>query len=204
LNPYNDIPLTEDELTQDCLCYLTFSGNPVKASRIFSGNEHEQQVKRLADHFSCHVNAYQQVSLDMDMLQSLHENASDLNSPHEGIGLKASSFSCRDLNDFNSYEEAYHRLIMDIVAVQVESSMMVLQGTPVRRLFVDGGFSHNRIFMHLLAEALPQLEIFAASVAQATSLGAALALHSCWNTKPVSSNLIELKYFANSRTVSLS
>ena len=51
LNPFNDSPLTVAELQKDCLCYLSYQGRPVKASRLFAGYEHEQQVKRLADHF---------------------------------------------------------------------------------------------------------------------------------------------------------
>jgi sugar (pentulose or hexulose) kinase len=38
LNPFNDSPLTEEELKKDCLCYLSHTGRPVKASRLFSGN----------------------------------------------------------------------------------------------------------------------------------------------------------------------
>src|SRR6476469_3181126 len=41
LNPFNQSSLTENELKNDCLCYLSYEGTPVKASRLFSGNEHE-------------------------------------------------------------------------------------------------------------------------------------------------------------------
>ncbi|HXB94187.1 MAG TPA: FGGY family carbohydrate kinase, partial [Puia sp.] len=51
LNPFNDAPLTAAELQQDCLCYMSYRGTPVKASRLFAGYEHEQQVQRLSAHF---------------------------------------------------------------------------------------------------------------------------------------------------------
>jgi hypothetical protein len=51
LNPFNDIPLTFEELQYDCLCYMHYQGKPVKASRLFSGYEHEIQTKRIAQHF---------------------------------------------------------------------------------------------------------------------------------------------------------
>ena len=204
LNPFNELPLTEQELTQDCLCYLTYTGNPVKASRIFSGNEHEQQLKRLAEHYACNLNAFQKVGLDTVILKKLEDDHSTVNWPEQKKGLKTSPFAFRNLDNYPTYEEAYHRLVMDLVAVQVESSLLVLEGTRVRRLFVDGGFSRNQIFMHLLAASLPKFEINAASVAQATSLGAALALHDSWNTRPVPSNLIELKYFAPPKPVAIS
>lgn len=52
LNPFNQAPLTPEELSQDCLCYLSYEGRPVKASRLFAGHEHEQAVQRLGLDFS--------------------------------------------------------------------------------------------------------------------------------------------------------
>ncbi len=50
--------------------------------------------------------------------------------------------------------------------------------------------------MHLLTSGFPDLEVFAASMAQATALGAALAIHDEWNTKPIQVDLIKLKYYS--------
>ena len=52
LNPFNKTPLTTEELKKDCLCYMEYQGKPVKASRLFAGYEHEQQVKKLAAHLN--------------------------------------------------------------------------------------------------------------------------------------------------------
>ncbi len=46
--------------------------------------------------------------------------------------------------------------------------------------------------MHLLALAFP--ELYAASVEQATAMGAALAVHKQWNTLPVPADMVKLKY----------
>jgi hypothetical protein len=43
--------------------------------------------------------------------------------------------------------------------------------------------------------AFPQLEVYAASVAQATAMGAALAIHSEWNTLSVPADMVKLKYY---------
>jgi len=71
-----------------------------------------------------------------------------------------------------------------------------LKGTDVKRIFVDGGFSKNQVYMHLLAEAFPNIEIYAASVPQASAIGAAMAIHAYWNTQPLPSDIIELKLFS--------
>jgi sugar (pentulose or hexulose) kinase len=192
LNPFNQMPLTADELEQDCLCYLTYQGKPVKASRLFAGNEHEQQVKRLAEHFYTAPDYYKTVRPNPELLYSL---AGESRKAEKTVDLKSSLFAKRDLTKFATYEEAYHRLIQDIVTQQVVSTELVTKGTAVKRIFVDGGFGKNPIYMHLLAAHFPEMEVFAASVAQATAMGAALAIHPIWNKKHLPTEIIELKYY---------
>jgi ribulose kinase len=79
---------------------------------------------------------------------------------------------------------------------QVLSTSLVMKGVPVKRIFVDGGFGKNPVYMHLLAVAFPNVEVFAASVAQASAMGAALAIHKHWNTREMPSDIIELKFYA--------
>jgi glycerol kinase len=76
---------------------------------------------------------------------------------------------------------------------------LVIGGTAVDQVFVDGGFGHNDIFMQLLAAALPQMKIYAASLAQATALGAAMAIHKDWNSRPMPAGLIQVKFIAGSK-----
>ncbi|MCW3118865.1 MAG: carbohydrate kinase, partial [Chitinophagaceae bacterium] len=109
-----------------------------------------------------------------------------------------SVFGERNLEGFASYEEAYHQLIADIIVQQLQSTQLVLSGTTVKRIFVDGGFSKNALYMYLLAEAFPGMEVYAASVAQASALGAAMAIHKHWNQQPLPPGIIELKSFGQS------
>lgn len=198
LNPFNNSPLTAEELASDCLCYLTYENRPVKAARLFAGNEHEQQAKRLAEYYQTPVNYYQQVAFDPAIFARLLAVSPQQERPVPGTGLlQASRFAERSLNDFTSYEIAYHRLLMDIMEQQQFSSSLVIDGTPVKRIFVDGGFSRNTIYMHLLAAAFPQMEIYAASVAQATAIGAALAIHHHWNTLPLPADLVEMRHYSH-------
>lgn len=194
LNPFNANPLTPEELAQDCLCYMEYHGKPVKASRLFAGNEHEQQTKLLAAHFKVPLDYYKEVEFNADMVTAIPE-APKPRPGEEDEGLLKSAFRLRDLDDFTSYEQAYHCLLSDIMQLQKNSTQLVIQDTGVKRIFVDGGFSKNPIYMYLLASAFPGMEVFAASVAQATSVGAALAIHKHWNHKPLPGDLIEMKYY---------
>jgi sugar (pentulose or hexulose) kinase len=86
---------------------------------------------------------------------------------------RQSDFQFRKLDELSSYEEAYHQLIADIMKQQVRSTNLVLKGAHVKRIFVDGGFSKNPIYMYLLAEAFPKIEVYAASSAPSKLAGAA-------------------------------
>ena len=192
LNPFNQQPLTAGELKNDCLCYLQYQGKPVKASRVFSGFEHEEQVKRIATHFDTDVIKYRNVIFEQAIIskESFKETGS------KSVINKASSFGSRNLADFKNDIHAYHQLIANLVQLQLLSTSLVLKGTNAKRIFVDGGFGKNNVYMNMLAMAFPDMEVFAASMAQSTALGAAIILHDHWNSKPLPANLIELIYYS--------
>jgi len=193
MNPFNKTALTAEELSHDCLCYMQHNGEPVKASRLHAGLEHGLQVKRIAEHFSQDIERYRDMAFDPEILRSLHTISPATLS--DGC-----VFQNRNLADFKTDTEAYHQLIADLVSLQILSTRLVIQGSVVKRIFVDGGFSHNNVFMHLLAKGFPEMEVYAASMAQATALGAALSIHSEWNSKPVPTDLIELRYYSSGQT----
>lgn len=180
LNPFNDTPLMFEELKQDCLCYLTYQGKPVKAARLFAGNEHEIQIKRIASYFGLSNNFYKQVEYNNHIISQLDEKSSNTQF---------------NLTSFENADNAYHQLMIALVNQQKTSTNLVIQNLPVKKIFVDGGFSKNSIFMNLLAKAFPETEVYAASMAQASALGAALVIHKHWNTQPIPNNLIELKFY---------
>lgn len=188
MNPFNDVPLTKEELDKDCLLYLTYSGTPVKASRLFAGYEHEVQSNRIADHFNVTTAKFKHVEINWRIIEGLK-----LEQNIDTFTLQ--TFASLDLNQFNTYEEAYHGLILCLVNAQVESTKLVLTKQNVKRIFVDGGFSKNNIYMNLLARRFSDIEIYAASMAQATAIGAALVIHEHWNTLPFPNNIIELRYY---------
>ncbi|WP_346316109.1 FGGY family carbohydrate kinase [Chitinophaga sp. YIM B06452] len=181
LNPFNNTPLTADELQQDCLCYLSFQGKPIKASRLFAGREHELQVARIAAHFSRKETDFHTMAFDAELAQRLQAQYPDAEFP-----------SGQDLSIFETAEEAYHQLMIHIIAQQRHASGLVLHGGKVRNIFVDGGFSKNALYMNLLAAAFPDMEVYAADVAQASAIGAAMAIHSCWNKQPLPDSLVTL------------
>lgn len=198
LNPFNTLPLTRTELNCDCLCYLQYRGTPVKASRLFAGRFHEQQVERIAAHFGQNKEKYFSLPYDESFLSRI-DTRFDANPAHPENVLKEVHFATRNLADFDSDVEAYYQLVFDLAAQQYISSSLVLNGPAVKRIFIDGGFGNNAIYMNLLASFFPEMEVFASSIPQATAIGAALAIHESWNTEAFPKQLIQLKRYSASQ-----
>ena len=201
LNPFNQSNLTAEELQQDCLRYMEYRGKPIKASRLFAGYEHEQQLKRLAAHFNVSPENYKNIFFDPEVVAELQKKQG-LGNEQPAQMMQQSGFGARDLSEYKNYSEAYHQFMIDLIKQQVSSTDLVLKNSKVSRIFLDGGFSRNSIYMQLLSYAYPNIKIHAASVAQASALGAALAIHPYWNKKPLREDLVELKYYPISQTVS--
>jgi sugar (pentulose or hexulose) kinase len=166
LNPFNDEPLTAAELARDCLCYLTSEGKPVKAARYFGGHEHEQAVKTIAAAYGIAPDFFKQTDRQHD-----GDNTANLREALDAYGV----------------------FMRELVEKQVASTRLAIGASPVRRIFVDGGFSGNDLYMHLLAAGFPEMEVCAAEVAQATALGAALAVQEGWHGSEAPGVLVALR-----------
>ncbi|MFI5155862.1 MAG: FGGY-family carbohydrate kinase [Chitinophagales bacterium] len=197
LNPFNQTALTVEELASDCLCYLEFRGRPVKASRLFAGQEHEQQTRRLSEYFQQTPDYFKNIKFDQQVFSSLPKENQNNQAAARSGPLQVIKFNSRDLSQFPDYQAAYHQLILDIVTMQKDSTSLVLGENPVKRIVVDGGFSKNDLFMRMLAIAFPRHEIYAATIAQASALGAALAIHRSWNQNPIPKDLVDLVLFSS-------
>ncbi len=178
MHPFNESPLSAEELAEDVLCYLQPNGKPVKASRLFGGHFHEEQVARMEAHFG---GSYHDLTFS--------ERVFSLSSRSSSVFECA--FASRDLHDFPDLASAYDQFMVDLVGQQLHSLDLLLKDAPVKQLLVDGGFSKNEWYMRLLAHALPEVDVYAAEVAQASALGAALMVYEGETPQ----NLIQLKRF---------
>ncbi len=201
LNPFNATTLTASELAKDCLLFYTYQEQRVKASRLFSGHELTLQSQLIAQHFGEDAADYQHMPYQPAIVEQLLLQNTAQPLPiltKNDNGLAQSAFGLRALSQFVSSTYAYHQLLIDLVNLQQWATQLVIQNSGVEQLYVDGGFGNNVIFMHLLAKAFPQLQVFAASIPQATALGAALAIHPSWNNQPIATNLVTLQPYSTS------
>lgn len=186
LNPFDQVTLTDEELEQDCLCYLQYTGKPVKAARYFLGPAHEAGANRIAAHFALPVDFYTAMQFDQGLyLQSLSLMQTNFYVDFESV----------DLMELGSPDLSYYILMHFLVRFQSASTNLLLRHGPVGKILVDGGFSRNAIFMQMLAESFAEQDVFASEVPQATAMGAALVLHKYWNDKEIPQTIIDLKAY---------
>jgi sugar (pentulose or hexulose) kinase len=206
LNPFNkELPQTR-ELKKGCLSYLSYQGDPVKISMLFAGHDHDQQVKRMAAYFNVQPEYFRSLAYDPKWIQLFNtaEEESLINrNMHFDSATEPCVFHLRHLAEFQSAEHAYHRLVMDIINRQAIVTQMIMNSGHVKNIYVDGGFCKNNIYMQLLSDAFPGMEVYATSMIQGTALGAALAIHQAWNTKPLPAAMINLKHWPKSTNSAL-
>lgn len=181
LNPFNHSPLSRSALKQDCLAYMGIDGKPVKASRLNAGFMHEEMLARLCSHFQNEKEQYLNMEFELEILHRV-----------EASKIEKTTYGAFEPSAWNSYQEAYTAAMLAIVEAQIEKINLV-SCDEVKQLYVDGGFSKNKVFMHLLKHRLPQYQLYAAEVGQSTALGAALVLHTSWNSTNLRKNLLSLK-----------
>ncbi len=176
LNPFSKEPLTVEELNNDCLSYLSYQGDPIKASRLFFGNEHDYQVARLNQYFKKEKGYFKTVKYNPSLASSTP--AKFIPSTMETVtGHLENSKSEWALSEFNNFEQAYHQLLLALVEYQVKAIKLAKGTTAIKTLFVDGGFAHNTIFIALLKQQLKGLHIIPSDTPNASALGAFLLMN---------------------------
>ena len=175
-NPFNHQLLTQDELSQDCLCYMTFDGKPVKASRIFLGHEHELQQKAVAAHFKVGPDDYKAIRFNENLYSKIaSENVLNFKPlGMQGTGpLLVSSPESTNYENLGTFEEAQHHLIRQLVRWQKLSIDLLDSEFEVQNIIVVGGFTKSNLFLEIMKRELPQRKIFVSDHPRATALGAA-------------------------------
>ncbi len=176
LNPFNQHLLTLEELNNNCLCYMQYIGKQVKAAQLFAGNTHELGVDKISKQFGVDEKFYKKISYNSSLLETQDVRKKIILAQKDENNFRESVFLDTALDMFSNEKEAYHFLVAEIVQQQKFSSGLVIENTKIDKICVDGGFGKNDVYMKLLSEAFPKHEVVSASVAQASSIGAAMVI----------------------------
>ncbi len=175
INPFNQEPLSDEDLRQDCLSFLSMEGKGIKVSRLFLGYEYSLQVKKLCEYFAKESGYHKYVKFTPDIYAKLNQ-AYAHHFHFESIKINREQPSATSLAPFQTFEEAYHQLMMELVELQIQSCERAIGNTHISKLFIDGGFADNEIYVRLLTNHFQDLKIRTTKSPLGSALGAAMAI----------------------------
>ncbi len=181
LNPFPVRELTYEELQNDCLNFLSIHGKTVKASRFFLGYELDKQVEKLNEIFGMASRYYKAIETDEALVNGLLNGTIKGTFYPEAIArnpLVAEIFPENNWQPENlgSYDTAYHHLVFGLAKMQVASLMLAKGDAATKKVYIDGGFVHNKVFIRFLNELLGDYELEFSDFPLGSAYGAALML----------------------------
>jgi sugar (pentulose or hexulose) kinase len=176
MNPFNVEPLSIEQLRNDALCYLSIQQLQVKSSRLFFGHIHDTNVGRIASYFNVDADFFKRVDVNQDMLNAMLEGNHHQLFFKEGIPECFIDYSV-DLSIFKSVEEAYHKLMCDLVELSMESlKLIIAENDQTETVYISGGFARNGIFVKLIEAHLPHKRVLTLEIDNSSALGAMMVL----------------------------
>ena len=172
-NPYSTQPLTAEELENDCLLFLQPNGNAVKAARLFLGYTYQQKLEEIGHYFKYDLRKLSKETFDNLLLETISTSTQRYFS-FPLLNMEEMPASATDLSLFTSFEIAYYQMIWELSTYQIKAIKIATEGKEFQRMYIDGGFSKNNIFIQSLKIQLPSTEIIVSEFSSGASLGAAM------------------------------
>ncbi|MBI1225983.1 MAG: carbohydrate kinase [Bacteroidetes bacterium] len=175
LNPFNKELLTDGALEKDCLNYMQIDGNPVKAARLFLGEEYEFQAKKLELFYEKEKSAHRSIQFDETIFRQV------LNANRHCFVLKYITPHWRlpksdQWQDINSFEMAYHQLVWELVQLQIEAIKLAIGKSSIKKIYIDGGFADNEVYVKMLASHFKEMKLRTTQSPLGSALGAAMVI----------------------------
>ncbi|WP_159023104.1 FGGY family carbohydrate kinase [Formosa sp. L2A11] len=175
MNPFSKETLTQNQLQNNCLCFMTPEKQQVKSSMQFLGRIHEVYIKALSEHFKVDINTHIQLHLNTILCISvIQQNKGVFLS--EGIDTDFEAHP-ELLHKFQSYETAYYQLIFEISKKVIQGIELISdKDAKLKDVYISGGFNRNKMFIKLLELLKPGITIKISDCKNESALGAALLM----------------------------
>ncbi|AWX43224.1 hypothetical protein HME9304_00211 [Flagellimonas maritima] len=173
LNPFTERALSKEDISKNCINYMRINGKPVKAARLFLGYEYKVQVIELSNFYNVEKDKHKKIRFDSKIYTDIIKDFRPM--------FRWTSFSTSDMPNetifkYDSYEYAYHHLMIELVKFQVENINLSKGNDSIKRLYIDGGFSSNDVYIKLLSHFLKDMELRTTDASLGSALGAALVI----------------------------
>ena len=174
LNPFYEGCLTTEDIEAGCLNYLRTDGKMVRAGRMMMGDEHDRQVLKLNGLFGLGVEYYKSCKFDEILYLTQKEKVQNF---FEFKNFKKERIVAGNLSQLPNFEAAYTQLMIELVTCQIENIRLVMGESKIDRIYVDGGFTGNDLFLSILERMMEEVEIIASEEGYGSALGALLILN---------------------------
>ena len=175
INPFSNDTLSEEDLQNDCLSYMQKDGKPVKASMLFLGNEYKIQVDKLHTHYSKDYDDHRKMEFDQNVYLKLKEDYRHY-FRFESIQSDRKQPQKTSLKQFKTFKEAFHQLMLELMELQIQSVERVIGNSDISKLYVDGGFADNQIYIGLLSNHFRNFKLLTTKSPLGSALGAAMVI----------------------------
>lgn len=173
MNPFNHEILSAKDLKQDCLNFMRVDGKSVKASRLFLGSEYQYHIDHLAEYYGKPPGYDREVKFD----SAIYLKISELSGTYfrfDRINLEREQPDETSLEAFENYEEAFHQLMKELTDMQIQAAERAIGQTKVFRIYIDGGFADNDLYVKLLAHHFKGAKLRTTQSPLGSALGAAI------------------------------
>ncbi|ALJ03746.1 carbohydrate kinase [Pseudalgibacter alginicilyticus] len=187
LNPFTDNPIIENMKDKDSINYMRINGKPVKATRLFLGNEYKIQVNKLHKYFGVSEDYHRHVKFDYDTYVEINKN---FKHRFKWESLKDIDMPSETNIPYTKFEDAYHQLMTELVLLQIRSIKDVIGNDSIKRLYIDGGFSDNDLYVKLLTYYFRNMKLRTTD----SSLGSALGAAICISDSKLNSKFLKKNY----------
>lgn len=175
MNPFSKEQLTQKQLENNCLCFMTTDKKQVKSSMQFLGHVHEINVLDLGSFFGKEKDFYLTIDFDKNTCLKIFQNSKKVFFPDGIPGDYKADLSL--VNSFTNFEEAYIQLVFEIGQLVYEGLGYILnKENSLKSIYISGGFNKNIFFMEFLSLMMPDLNIEASQMKNTSALGAALLM----------------------------
>lgn len=173
INPFSKGMLTLEDIRKDSLFNMRIDGSPVKVSRLFLGNEYKIQVKALSELYNVPDDYHKSVKLDQTTLFEINKDFVHMFKWHS---IASENMPEETTITYDKFEHAYHQLMLELVLLQEKSIRSAIGKVKIERLYVDGGFSDNEVYIQLLSQYFRNMKLSTTDSSLGSALGAAIVI----------------------------
>lgn len=186
-NPFTANPIPEGAKDENVINYMRINGKPVKASRLFLGNEYKIQVEKLNEFFGVDDDYHRSVSFDYDIFSEIIQ---DFKPSFKWESIEVKDMAEKTIFSHLNYEKAYHQLMTELAFLQIKCIKKAIGTDTITRLYVDGGFSDNDVYIKLLSHYFRTKKLSTTDASLGSALGAAISI----SDKKLNSKFLKKNY----------